>query len=279
MKKYKVPIPTVKEFFQWISRVFSIKHIIKRDLIGNFILNRCYNTDCRIGLRNLPDNSVDCIITDVPFAIKHGKKDTGNYNRDPDNVMEGYVEIPIEEYEDFMTEWITLAKPKLTKKGLVIIVSSWSNQREVLNAIHTNGLYIINEIVWKYNFGLFTKKKMVSSHYDIFICSKVKDGSVFNKLYWYPEDVIQSQDFDLEILDIRREYWTGLDKTPNKLPKELVEMLIYQYTNVDQIILDCFSGCGTILKVASQLGRYCLAFEIVKKYTDFSNYRLNELDY
>lgn len=214
--------------------------------------------DCRDGLTQLPDHSIDTIITDTPFGIDHGKG-TENYNRNDDNVIEGYKEIPIEEYPSFTESWVKLAYNKLTKYGTLIIVSSWSNQKDILNAISNNGFYLVNELIWKYNFGLFTSKKLVSSHYCIFICAKHRTRYIFNKLNWYCEDIIQSEDFDLEILDIKREYWRGKFKTPNKLPKELVEMLIFYYSNPDQIIVDLFSGSGTILRLIAHCKRAILS--------------------
>lgn len=262
-----------------IGSLFRIKHNKIITHIGNFEVDKCYNLDCRLGLEQLPNESIDTIITDCPFAIKNGSAHTENYNRNGDNVMEGYQEIPIEEYASFSEAWISGSYRVLTKKGTLCIVSSWTNQREILNAIHKNHFYLQNQLIFKYNFGLFTKKKLVSSHYNIFICSKHKTDYTFNKLNWYCEDVISASEFDIEILDIKREYWTNKIKTPNKLPKELVEMLVFYYTNPDDKILDCFSGSGTILKVSTALGRYCLSFEIVKHYADFSNYRKNQLDY
>jgi site-specific DNA-methyltransferase (adenine-specific) len=228
----------------------------------------------------LPNESVDTIITDCPFAIENGKPETLNYNRDSVNVMEGYHEIALADYALFSNQWIQKAYSKLTKHGTLIIVSSWSNQRDILNAINENNFYLQNEIIWRYNFGLFTKRKFVSSHYKIFFCSKHKTKFTFNKPIWYCEDIMTTEyDEKMEIFEIPREYWKGLIKTPNKLPKELVEMLVFIFSNPDDIVLDCFSGSGTILKVGSYMGRYVLAFEIVKTFADFSNFRLAELNY
>lgn len=32
-------------------------------------LNTIYNEDCIIGMQSIPDKSVDCIITDLPYAV------------------------------------------------------------------------------------------------------------------------------------------------------------------------------------------------------------------
>jgi site-specific DNA-methyltransferase (adenine-specific) len=258
-------------------KMIQIAHNSVKTDIGSFKLNACYHVDCLKAIDLLPNASIDVVLTDCPFGIKNGDTHTQNYNRDGDNVISGYQEIPIANYAEFSNAWISKVYPKIKKYGSLIIISGWSNQRDILNAIYNAGYYIQNQLIWKYNFGLFTKKKLVSAHYNIFVCTKHKTQFTFNKINWYCEDIMDSKDFDVEILDIPREYWTGKIKTPNKLPKELTEMLIFYFSNVDDVIVDCFSGSGTILKVATYMGRYCLAFEIVKEFADFSNYRLHEL--
>ncbi|OYT68482.1 MAG: site-specific DNA-methyltransferase, partial [Armatimonadetes bacterium CP1_7O] len=42
--------------------------------------NHIYLMDCREGMRLIPDESIDLIVTDPPFAIEFGAK-RSNYNR------------------------------------------------------------------------------------------------------------------------------------------------------------------------------------------------------
>lgn len=244
--------------------------------ISGYNLNLCNCANSLIAINDLPDRSIDLILTDPPFAIKHGKKKTITYNRNSNKVMEGYNEVSSQDYSQFSENWILPAFKKLTKYGILIIISGWSNQKDILNAIDKAGFYLTNQIIWKMNFGVFTKKKMVSAHYNIFVCTKHKTKFKFNKILWYPEDVFQSH---VEIWEIKREYWKNKVKTPNKLPKELVEMLISMYSDQNDLICDLFSGSGTILKVANYMNRNCLAFDIVQDYVDFANYRLKNLEY
>ncbi|MBW6471253.1 MAG: site-specific DNA-methyltransferase, partial [Methanosarcinaceae archaeon] len=60
-----------------------------------------YNEDCISGSKmHLKDGTVDLIITDPPFAIS-GDKLHKHYNRDEKHVIDGYVEIPKDQYMDF----------------------------------------------------------------------------------------------------------------------------------------------------------------------------------
>ena len=279
------------EFITWMSSLSIKRHTQIYNI--PFQLNACYCMNCLDGIKQMADETLDLVFADPPFSIKNGATHTKDYNRNGDLVIEGYKEVPLEEYESFSNNWISAIYPKLKKTGLIIIVSSWSNQRYILNALEHANLHLISQVVWKYNFGLFTTRKLVSSHYNIFICSKAKNPNktTFNKLFWYCEDTFESsedliayeqeqrdRDLQIQVWKIPREYWRGEEKTPNKLPTELVELLIMQYSKPNDLILDPFSGSGTTLKVATDLGRACICFEIVSKYADFSNRRyLNQI--
>jgi site-specific DNA-methyltransferase (adenine-specific) len=240
-----------------------------------FELNLCHLGDSLVLLKKIPSNSIDLIIADPPFAIDNGKPATGNYNRDSSKVLAGYQEVAVCDYAKFSLLWITECARILKKHGVFIIVSGWSNQLDILQALRATHLYIQNEIIFRYNFGLYTTKRFVSAHYDIFYCSKHPDQFTFNKALWYSEDVMEStvnlDDFNFQILEVKREYWRGKVRTPNKLPSELVEMLIFYGSNPSDLILDVFSGSGTVLKVARYMHRKCLAFDIVPEFVAFSN--------
>ena len=80
-----------------------------------------------------------------------------------------------------------------------------------LKVLTEAGFTTINHLIWKYQFGVFTKKKYVTSHYHILFVVKNPARYTFNKIDHYPEDVWV----------INREYWKGKKKTPTKLPLKL----------------------------------------------------------
>jgi site-specific DNA-methyltransferase (adenine-specific) len=232
--------------------------------LGPFHEDTLYEGDALTLLPQVPDGSVDLIVTDPPFAIDF-KAQRLNYNRTGSHVLEGYREIPEAEYGEFTRRWIAEAERALSPTGSMYIFSGWNRLRDILEGIDSAGLTTINHLIWKYQFGVFTKKKYVTSHYHILFVAKDPKHYAFNKIDHYPEDVWV----------INREYWKGRKKTPTKLPSELVKKILCYSSNPGDLVLDPFLGSGTVAVVAQQEGRHFLGFEVVPEYCAFAQAALS----
>ena len=136
--------------------------------------NKIYNKNCLEGMKLIDKNKIDLIITDPPFAIDFKAK-KANYNRKSSRVIEGYNEILPENYYQFSYDWISQASRILKESGSMYIFSGWNNLKDILIAIDDVGLTTINHIIWKYQFGVVTKNKFVTSHYQcLFVCKNPK---------------------------------------------------------------------------------------------------------
>jgi len=227
--------------------------------LGPFHEDTLYEGDALTLLPQIPGGSVDLIVTDPPFAIDF-KVQRLNYNRTGSNVLEGYQEIPVEEYGQFTHQWVAEAARVLSPAGSMYIFSGWNRLRDILEGIDEAGLTTINHLIWKYQFGVFTKKKYVTSHYHILFVVKNPKQYTFNKIDHYPEDVWV----------INREYWKGRMKTPTKLPSELVKKILSYSSNPGDLVLDPFLGSGTVAVVAKREGRHFIGFEVVPDYCSFA---------
>ena len=229
-------------------------------------LNVIYNQDCLQGFQKIKNGSAHLVLTDPPFAIEFQKVGS-QYNRKQENVLQGYNEIKQEHYFEFTKQWLGECKRVLSSNGSMFLVSGWSNLRDILNAVQEVGFETINHLIWKYQFGVFTKKKFVSSHYHILFLVKDKKNYTFNKIDHYPEDVLY----------IKREYWANKVKTPTRLPEELVSKLIAYGSNQGDVVLDPFMGSGTTAVCAKKANRYYLGFEVVKDYYEFAKKRVKDV--
>lgn len=246
----------------------NIPPVPPHERTGRFPLDQLYPGDSLSLMEELPDGAVDLVITDPPFAIDF-RAARNNYHRTGSRVMEGYREIAPEDYLAFTTEWMGHAFRVLRPTGSLYVFSGWNRLRDVLQALDETGFSTINHLIWKYQFGVFTRKKYVTSHYHILFAVKDPKKYTFNKAEHYPEDVWV----------VNREYWTGKLKTPTKLPLELVRKILRFSSNHGDIVLDPFIGSGTVAVAAREMGRHYLGFEIVEDYFKLAMERLDSTEW
>ena len=128
-------------------------------------------TDAATCLRSRPAESIQCIICDPPFGIGEDLFDK-HYARTSSHVIEGYRTAPegAKAYEEWCSSWIREIPRVLKKNGTLYIVCAWNHVTDVELAVRSTGLSVLNHIIWKYNFGVWTQTKFVSSHYHILRC-------------------------------------------------------------------------------------------------------------
>ena len=233
--------------------------------LGPYPLNTIQHGDALKLMPQLPADSLDLIVTDPPFAINF-KAQRANYNRKGSRVLEGYNEIAPEDYPEFTLNWMKEAWRLLKPEGSMYVISGWTNLKDILNALDDVGFTTVNHLIWKYQFGVFTKKKYVTSHYHILFVTKDKKNYYFDKVEHYPEDVWV----------IKREYWHGKKKTPTKLPLALVKKILSFSSKEGDIVFDPFMGSGTVAAAAQEMGRRFFGFEIVEDYQELARERVSQ---
>ncbi len=232
-------------------------------------------------MKGILDNTIDLVITDPPFAIDFKAK-RNNYHRTQSRVIEGYNEIPREEYYDFTIKWMKEVHRVLKDSGSMYVFSGWNNLKDILIAIDELGFITVNHIIWKYQFGVVTKRKFVTSHYHCLYVCKNDEKRKFFPYSRYGKEEEDKDGSSLHYKDkedvwiIKREYWTGDKKTPTKLPSELIEKILMYSSEEGDIVLDPFLGSGQVAIVSKMLNRQYIGFEIVKEYYDFANERLEK---
>jgi len=241
--------------------------------------NKIYNMDCIEGMKLIPNNTIDLVITDPPFAIDFKAK-RNNYHRTSSRVLEGYNEIPKEKYYDFTFKWMKEVYRVLKDSGSMYVFSGWNNLKDILIALDELGFITVNHIIWKYQFGVVTKRKFVTSHYHCLYVCKNDEKRKFFPYSRYGKEEKDRDGKSLHYKDkedvwfIKREYWTGDKKTPTKLPMELIKKILMYSSEEGDVVLDPFLGSGQVAVVSKMLHRQYIGFEIVKEYYEFAKERL-----
>jgi len=237
-------------------------------------INKIFHGDCIEGMKMIPSNSIDLILTDPPFGLKMKHGNTSNYNRKASRVLQGYNEVQPRDYQDFSHKWISEASRILKNAGNMFIFSGYNHLKEILIALDDNHLQYVNQLIWNYPFGVYTKRRFVAAHYNCLYYCKNDKMRRFYRDARFPDTKEQYHDMQ-SVWTIKREYWTGEIKTPNKLPAEIIRKIIQYTTNCqNDIVFDPFLGSGQVAVVAKQMNRRYSGFEIVKEYYDFAQGRL-----
>ena len=230
--------------------------------------NLFFNEDCISGARrNLPGNSVDLIITDPPYGIG-GDQLHVHYNRDEGFVLDGYVEVPAAQYDEFSRSWIREAARVLRPGGSIYIVSGYTHLGAIISALEESRLSLVNHVIWKYPFGVFTRRKFISSHYHILFYEKAGHSRTFHLESRFGLDErgenggsLNYQDRE-DVWTIPREYKPGIIKNKNELPLSLLMKIIQYSSNEGDTVCDFFLGSFSTARAAIGLGRRAIGFEI-----------------
>ena len=227
--------------------------------LGEFELNKIYCMDCLEGLKKIPDDSVDLIVTSPPYniGIDYGEEYKDN--------------LTLEEYKKWILE-VYMQLFRVIKKGGLVGINV-GNQRNSGLPHHTyfllqeSGFNIIKEIFW-YK-GLYYIQGET-----IFVCSKVEE---YNK-YYKKNDGFYSNGQFATIWEMRYK-----DKQSKKhlnhnafFVKQLPKNFILINTKEGDIVLDPFVGSGTTPLVCKELKRKFIGFEINPEYIKTTNKRLSQ---
>lgn len=223
----------------------------------------------------------DIIIVDPPFGIDY-KKDMGSYNRDRNFVID-YKDISGDNYSDFTKDWMEKVTSVLKPNGILWVVSGWTNVDIIRGWARYYGYTLINEIIWKHNFGMFHKgNKFISSHYNISLFVKnpkdyhlnpeanfeFREGRGNNKQNYADRE---------DVWMIPKEYRPKKKKTATMLPSALIEKMLKYTAKEGDVLLDPMCGSGMVLRVSSQMGLRCVGIEIDKEVFDFAKQFANGL--
>jgi site-specific DNA-methyltransferase (adenine-specific) len=221
--------------------------------------------DCIEGMKKMPSNCVDLVIADPPFGIGFSGREE-IYNRSKDFVIESYNEINTN-YSDFTEKWMGSIQRIMKPEATAYVFSGWNHLEDVLRGARLSGLSTINHLIWKYQFGVFTKNKYVTSHYHLLLLAKNPSKYYFNKLEHYP----------LDIWDIKRKYRKGERKNATTLPFEVIRRCIDFSSKPGDLVFDPFMGMATTAAVAKSIWRHYYGFEINQNMKSVINKRLLDI--
>ncbi|HOZ00422.1 MAG TPA: site-specific DNA-methyltransferase [Candidatus Syntrophosphaera sp.] len=225
--------------------------------------------DCVVCCRDfIASGSIDLIITDPPYGIDGGNMHK-HYNRDENYVLDSYIDVPPQRYQKFSRDWIREAARILRPGGQIYIVSGYTHLYEILHALHQTDLIEVNHLIWKYNFGVYTRRKFISSHYHILLYAKPPLVlTTFNLTSRYGLEERDEGNASLNYRDredvwtINRQYKPRRMKNKNELPQELLIKMLQYSSNEGDLVCDLFLGGFTTARACIGLNRGFIGCEL-----------------
>ncbi len=196
--------------------------------------------------------NADLIITDPPFGIEFSGKN-GNYNRNVDNVVDGYVEWPVLEYGEKIEQLLGCIRDNLKKNGQALIFSGWNNSNVIHNEIlKFDGLTLRGKMYWIYNFAPVCRKKTSHNVYEIYWITKGENWIFNNRCTTHH---CQQGEPNLSTLNFKRDYKVNMPKYPTRLPFKLLQCILEHFSNEGDLIFDPLCGSGMVGVVSYMLNR------------------------
>lgn len=273
-------------------------------------LNKVFYKDSR-KMSKLPDNSVHLVVTSPPyFNIKNYSLDGYQKNKKGEKVRGQIGDI--QNYKRYIDEMLKVWKEcerVLKPNGKLIIntplmpmlkknLNTHYNRHifdinsDIEHSILNNTkLFLLDVYIWnrtnpskRLMFGSYPYPRNFYAQNTIeFITVYVKDGQSENNLT--KEIKEQSKLTKKEWVEFTKQIWNI--PVPNKkdlafgehsaiMPEEIVRRCVRLYTYVGDVVLDPFAGSGTTLKVAKELKRNYVGYEISRSYEKVINLKLQE---
>lgn len=208
-----------------------------------------YHGDCLEVLKNLPDNSVDMVLTDPPYGIDfQSNRRVGRFAKIL-NDKTPFVE--------FIQHLPRILKPE----GCAMIFTKWDKQQVFIDELIKHGLKPKNILIWdKVVHGMGDLKRAFGSRYESIIFVANNEFRFNSKR---PTDIVQCMKINSQHLI-----------HPNQKPVALLENLIEKCTKENQTVLDCFMGSGSTGVACVNTGRKFIGIELDERYFEVASDRI-----
>ncbi len=216
-----------------------------------------YNGDCLEVMKNIPDNSVDMILTDPPYNIAR----KNNFQ------SMGRTGIDFGEWDknaDIFT-YINEVYRILDKNGSFIVFNAWKNLGNIAEYAENLGFVTKDMIrLEKSNPMPRNRDRRYITDYECAI------WFVMPKAKW----TFNRQDEKYQ----RPKFVCSIDKGlhPTQKSLKLMEELLKIHSNKNDLVVDCFMGSGTTGVACKNLNRNFIGIELDEKYFNIAKDRIEK---
>lgn len=221
------------------------------------------NGDCMEILKEIPDKSVDLIITDPPYpTTSRGSAGNSGGMLQKDINKKGKVF----QFNDINCRNYAPEFYRILKDGShCYVMTNHLNLIEMLNVFTNNGFHFIKALIWNKGNKIMGQYYMSQFEYILFF-RKGKGKKINN---------CGTSDI-LSVKNIKSKDDEGKNLHDTEKPVELMKILIENSSNKNEIVLDPFMGIGSTGIACKKLNRNFIGIEIDEKYFNIAKERIEE---
>lgn len=239
---------------------------------------KLYNGDCLEVMKQIPDKSVDCIITSPPYnmnlRIMNGKYksrcNNKNHQIEFSNKYNNYQDdLPMDEYFKFQDEFISKAL-QITDLMFYNIQMITGNKVALLQLMGKYAEKIKEIIIWNKGYGQPAMQNgVLNSQYEFIIV--FQNSKPYNRSF---DTALFERGTLSNVWDIKRER-NNLIKAG--FPQELVKKILKNFVKDGSIVFDPYMGSGTTGIVCKELGYDFIGVELDKEMFDKAKERIDNV--
>lgn len=233
--------------------------------LGKFETDSIYNVDCYEAIKDIPDKSIDCIYTDIPYIIQSGGASDSPLSQRAKRLRN----IDLKDIKDGIDYSIFNDFNRIMKKINIFI---WCSKEQIVDILN----FWVNKRE-RINYEILTWNKDNPTP----LCNNTWLPDIEYCLYFRESGVKLNDGYELK----SKWFSSPINKRdkdkfahPTIKPIELVKRHLLHTTQPNDIVLDCFMGSGTTCVACKDIGRRYIGFEIEKKWFDIATDRLNKID-
>lgn len=218
-------------------------------------------------IKDIPDNSVDLILTDPPYNL--GKYSTGNlkmsWRSDFNNDIADWDTL------DFKpSDWLDEYKRVLKPDGNLFAFTAYNLLGQWHDA-YDSEFDTFQYMIWhKTNPAPKLRKAGFLNSCELIVCCWNKGHT------WNFGKQNEMHNFVESSICMGRERLKGKYKHPTQKPVKILEHIIKIASNSGDVVLDTFMGVGSTAVAATNLNRNFIGIELEKKYIEGAITRMNE---
>lgn len=219
-----------------------------------------YNNDCLNVFKDIPDNSIDLIISDVPYKVISGGRP--KYKGQPSGILSKNDGKIFNNNDIKPCEYMYELYRVLKEDTHCYIFINFINLQEMMNEAEKVGFKLHTLLIWEKNNKTPSRWYMKNQEYILFMrkgkAKPVKNAGVGHILKY-------------------NNIMGGNKSHPCEKPVDLLELLITNSSNENDIVFDPFMGSGSCGVACMNTNRRFVGIELEEKYFNIAKNRIENI--